>query len=88
MLKVKIKIKKLYLTSLIRNRQHKLVRAFIVTKQYLFNRYLPALLYLPSTTPFMQASAREPLVPFLHFGMVRLGFEPMTSGSESGHFTN
>ena len=26
--------------------------------------YLPALLYLPSTTPFMRASARELLVPF------------------------
>ena len=30
----------------------------------IFNRYLPALLYLPSTTPFMRASAKELLVPF------------------------
>ena len=30
----------------------------------IFNRYLPALLYLPSTTPFVRASARELLVPF------------------------
>ena len=40
---------------------------------YIFNRYLHALLYLPSTTPFMPASARELLVPFFAtFGMVRL----------------
>ena len=31
----------------------------------IFNRYLPVLLYLHSTTPFMWASARELLVPFL-----------------------
>ena len=62
---IKIKIKKLYLTSLIWNKQHKLCRAFIATLQYLFNRYLPALLFLPSTTLFMLASARELLVPFL-----------------------
>ena len=29
-----------------------------------FNSYLPALLYLPNTTSFMRASARELLVPF------------------------
>ena len=36
-----------------------------------FNRYLPALLYLPSTTHFLRASAWELLVPFYTFGMVR-----------------
>ena len=36
----------------------------ILRHDNIFNRYLPALLYLPSTTPFMQASARELLVPF------------------------
>ena len=30
----------------------------------IFNRYLPALLYLPSTNPFMRESARELLFPF------------------------
>ena len=37
-------------------------RAILRHNKYIFNRYLPALLYLPSTTPFMQASARELLV--------------------------
>ena len=54
----------LFNVSLSWNKQHKLCRAFIATLQYIFNRYLPALLYLPSTTPFMRASARELLVPF------------------------
>ena len=35
-----------------------------ILRQQNLNRYLPALLYLPSTTPFMRASARELLVPF------------------------
>ena len=39
-------------------------RATLRHNNYIFNRYLPALLYLPSTTPFMRASARELLVPF------------------------
>ena len=34
----------------------------ILRHNNIFN--LPALLYLPSTTPFMRASARELLVPF------------------------
>ena len=55
----------------------------------IFNRYLPALLYLPITTPFMQASAREVLVPFLHLWYgAAAGFEPKTSRSESGRSTN
>ena len=36
----------------------------ILRHNNIFNRYLPALLYLPSTTPFMPASVRELLVPF------------------------
>ena len=36
----------------------------ILRHNNIFNRYLPALLYLPSITTFMQASARELLVPF------------------------
>ena len=38
----------------------------ILPHNNIFNRYLPALLkkYLPSTTPFMRAPARELLVPF------------------------
>ena len=39
-------------------------QAILRHNNYIFNRYLPALLYLPNTTPFMQASARELLVPF------------------------
>ena len=38
-------------------------QAILRHNNYIFNRYLPALLYLPSTTPFMRASARELLVP-------------------------
>ena len=37
---------------------------FCDIKISLTDTYLPVLLYLPSTTPFMQASARELLVPF------------------------
>ena len=44
----------------------------ILRHSNILNRYLPALLYLPSTTPFMRASARELLVPFFYtFGIVR-----------------
>ena len=39
-------------------------RAILLHNNYLFKRYLPALLYLPSTTPFLRAPARELLVPF------------------------
>ena len=39
-------------------------RAILRHNNYIFNRYLPALLYLPITTPFMRVSARELLVPF------------------------
>ena len=38
----------------------------ILRHNNIFNRYLPALLYLPSTTAFLRASARELVVPFLH----------------------
>ena len=42
----------------------------------IFNRCLPVLLYLPSTTPFLRASARELLVPFLHLWYgAAVGFE-------------
>ena len=57
---VMIKIKKLYLTSLIWNRHYCSVELSLWHNNT-FNRYLPA---LPSTTPFMRASARELLVPF------------------------
>ena len=50
--------------SLIWNRQHTLCRAFYCNITISFNRYLPALLFLPSTTPFTWASARKLLVPF------------------------
>ena len=36
----------------------------MIMNNYIFNRYLPALLYLPSTTPFLRASARKLLLPF------------------------
>ena len=36
----------------------------ILRHNNIFNRYLPALRYLPSTAPFVRASARELLVPF------------------------
>ena len=35
-----------------------------MANNYIFNRYLPALLYLHSTTPFVRASVRELLVLF------------------------
>ena len=37
----------------------------ILRHNNILNRYLPALFYLPSTIPFMRASARELIVPFL-----------------------
>ena len=59
-----LKIKKPYLTSLILNVTENISSQAILRHNNIFNRYLPALLYLPSTTPFMRASARELLVPF------------------------
>ena len=47
--KYTIKIKKLYLTSHIRNRQHKLSRPFIVTNKVSINKYLPASIYTSNT---------------------------------------
>ena len=49
--------------------------------------YLPYSIFL-CTNPLIRASAREMLVPFYTFGIVRPGFEPTTSRSESGRCTN
>ena len=38
-------------------------QAILRHNNYIFNRYLPALRHLPSTTPFLRASAMELLVP-------------------------
>ena len=56
----------------------------------IFNRYLPALLYLPSTTPFYVSTGKGAASTiFLHlwYGAIA-GSEPMTSRSERGHSTN
>ena len=42
-------------------------RPILRHNNYIFNRYLPALLYLPSTSPFMRASAKALLVPKVFF---------------------
>ena len=56
----------------------------------MFNRFLPALLYLPSTSPFMRASSRELLVPLFTplVWCTAVRFEPATASSESGRSTN
>ena len=60
---IKIKIKKPYF-NVAYNVTDNISSRAILRHNNIFNRYLPALLYLPSTTPFMRASARELLVPF------------------------
>ena len=47
-------------------------RAILQHNNYIFNRYLPALLYLPSTTPFCERQQGSCWYLFYTFGMVRL----------------
>ena len=70
-------------------RQHKLCRAFYCDITISFNRYLPVLLYFPSTTPLYASVSKGAASTICYtFGMVWPGFEPTTSRSESGRSTN
>ena len=79
MKKVKVKIKKHYLMLLI-ILPVKIMRYVAITNIHL---QILTLLYLPSTTLLMQASARELLVPFLTtlvYGVARIRTHDLLSG--------
>ena len=58
----------------------------ILRQHNIFNRYLPILLYLPSTTPFYTSVSKGAFTPMV-YGAV-FGFEHTTSRPEIGRSTN
>ena len=85
----KIKTKNLYLTSHIRNRQHKLSRAFIVTNKVSSNKlyHLVTSFFLHRTTLYRRVSAKGALSIILRIWYGAAGFPPTTCRSRSGRST-